>query len=122
MGSKNDHVFSTVRVGAYQIHHIEGKEWCFLVLLMYPVVGAYRIRPSDATDGGEYMSCVRPLGGDVGEGVCNTPLPVRPQKLNPYVFSITLTDEKNEPRGCRGSKNGVVRITAPKCGFKKRSH
>ena len=80
MGSKNNHVFLTVRVGAYQIHIIEGKEWCFLVLLMYPVVGAYRIRPPDATDGGEYMSCVRPLNGDVGEGVC--------------FCAPTLTDEK----------------------------
>ena len=82
MGSKNDPVFLTVRVGAYQIPVIEGKEWCFLVLLMYPVVGAYRIRPPDATNGGEYMSCVRPLGGNVGEGVCNTPLPIRTKNRN----------------------------------------
>ena len=89
---------------------------------MYPVVGAYRIRPPDATNGGEYMSCVRPLGGDVGEGVCDTPLPIRTKKGNLYIFSVILTDEKNEPRGRRGSKNGVVGITAPKYGFKKRSH
>ena len=38
---------------------------------------------------------------------------------NPYVFSVTLTDEKNEPRGCRGSKNVAVRITVLKCEFKK---
>ena len=86
---------------------------------MYPVVGAYRIRPPDATNGGEYMSCVRPLGEDVGEGVCDTPLPIRTKKGNLYIFSVTLTDEKNEPRGRRGSKNMAVRITAPRCGFKK---
>ena len=86
---------------------------------MYPVVGAYRIRPPDATNGGEYMSCVRPLGGDVGEGVCDTPLPIRTKKGNLYIFSVTLTDEKNEPRGRRGSKNVAVRITTLKCGFKK---
>ena len=49
---------------------------------MYPVVGAYRIRPPDATDGGEYMSYVRPLGGDVGKGVCNMPLPIRMKNRN----------------------------------------
>ena len=108
MGSKNDYVFSTVRIGAYCIRPTIGydraRAVAFGCLSVYPGKG------------------VRPLNGDVGEGVCDTPLPVRPQKLNPYVFSVTLTDEKNEPRGRRGSKNMAVRITAPKCGFKKRSH
>ena len=53
---------------------------------MYPVVGAYRIRPPDATDGGEYMSCVRPLDGDVGEGVCFCALPIRLKTIEPIHF------------------------------------
>ena len=51
------------------------------------------------------------------------PYPDGPKKqdhfLNPYVFGVTLTAEKNEPRGCRGSKNMAVRIMASKCEFKK---
>ena len=39
--------------------------------------------------------------------------------LNPYVFSVTLTDEKNEPRGRRGSKNISVRITTPQMWVQK---
>ena len=51
------------------------------------------------------------------------PYPDGPKKqdhfLNPYIFCVTLTTEKNEPRGRRGSKNVAVRITTPQCGFKK---
>ena len=108
MGSKNDHVFSTVRVGAYCIRPPNENDWTWAVAFgcLSAELGVY----------------VRSFDGNVRRGVCNTPLPVRPQKLNPYVFSVILTDEKNEPRGCRGSKNGVVGITALKCRFKKRSH
>ena len=51
------------------------------------------------------------------------PYPDGPKKqdhfLNPCVFGVILTDEKNEPREHRGSKNVAVRITTPQCGFKK---
>ena len=59
MGSKNDHVLLTVRGRVYRIPVIGDKESYFSDPLMSQVVGAYRIRPPDATDGGEYMSCVR---------------------------------------------------------------
>ena len=57
---KNNHVQSTVRGRVYRIPVIGGKESYFSDLLMCQVVGVYSIRPPDATDGGEYMSCVRP--------------------------------------------------------------
>ena len=60
-GQKNDHVLSTVRGRVYRIPVIGDKESYFSDPLMYQVVGAYRIRPPDATDGGEYVSCIRPL-------------------------------------------------------------
>ena len=60
-----------------------------------------------------------PLAGTSGRAYAFAPLPIRTKKGNPYVFGVTLTDKKNEPRGCRGSENVSVRITAPKYGFKK---
>ena len=90
---------------------------------MYQVVGAYRIRPPDGTDGGEHVSCVRPP--DVPDKGTNTrtrfyrwlfhdnhpgpvvpdcgayairPYPDGPKKqdhfLNPYVFGVTHSDKK----------------------------
>ena len=53
-----------------------------------------------------------PCRARLGGAYAIRPYPDGPKKqdhfLNPYVFGVILTDEKNEPRGCRGSKNGVV--------------
>ena len=123
MGSKNDHVLSIVRGRVYRIPVIGGKESYFSDPLMYQIVGAYRIRPPDATDGGEYMSCVRPpdvpaKGTNADTRLYrrlfhdNHPGPIMPDWrayairpypngrkkhvhfLNPYVFSVTYSDEK----------------------------
>ena len=52
------------------------------------------------------LSC--PIGGRMQYAPTLTAKKKQDHFLNSYIFSVTLTDEKNEPRGRRGSKNGVV--------------
>ena len=115
----------------YRIPVIGGKESYFSDPLMYQVVGAYRIRPPDATDGGEYVSCVRlpdvpakgtnvdtrfyrrlfhdnhpgPIVPD-WRAYAFAPYPDGPKKqdhfLNPYVFGVTHSAKKWELCGYDG--------------------
>ena len=71
-------------------------------------VGAYCIRPPDATDGGEQMSCLRPLNGAAREGVFFCAPTHSDEKREPPGRSTSKSEAKKEPRRGRGSLDGVV--------------